>query len=98
MYRLYWSSLSPWTEGYSGQDPPGCVEPSSGVSLLNNSNCLFSSVCGMKRAAEGMSDWETLSDSVAYSFEVLYIVAVAVVTAERGVGGRAGGRADTRSH
>lgn len=68
-YRLYWSSLYTATEG-SGAQGHGCTTPSDGVSLMNNSNCLFSSVCGMGWAAEGASDWETLPNGASHSFEV----------------------------
>lgn len=68
-YRLYWSSLYTGTAD-SGAGSHGCTTPTDGVSLMNNSNCLFSSVCGMERAAEGWSDWETLSNGISHSFEV----------------------------
>lgn len=68
-YRLYWSSLYTGTEG-SGGGPHGCTTPTDGVSLMNNSNCMFSSVCGMERVAEGWSDWETLPNGASHSFEV----------------------------
>lgn len=51
--------------------PQGCVIPAAeGVSLMNNSNCLFSSVCGMEKAAEGRSEWVSLSSGIEHTFEV----------------------------
>ena len=50
--------------------PPTCVIPSDGLSLMDNPNCLFSSVCGMEGISEGTSDWVTLSNSTEHSFEV----------------------------
>lgn len=51
--------------------PKGCVIPTAGgMPLMNNSNCLFSSVCGMERAAERWSEWVSLPSGIEHTFEV----------------------------
>lgn len=70
-YRLYWTTLSTWAEAGGETVPPSCVMPLDGLTLMDNPNCLFSSVCGMDRAAEGRSDWVTFSNQTELSsFEV----------------------------
>lgn len=71
-YRLYWTSLSTRAEGEGAEVSAGCVIPSDGLSLMDDPNCLFSSACGMDRAAEGTSDWVTLSNDTEHSIEVWY--------------------------